>query len=651
MKIFDIEEELKKLPHLPGVYLMHSDSEEILYVGKAVDLHNRVRQYFRKGHGHGGSPKITKMVSQIAYFEYIITGSEMEALVLECNLIKEHRPRYNTLMTDDKGYPYIRVTVNEEYPRLLYSHQMRRDHSKYFGPYTDGKAVHDIILLVQKLFRLRTCNRNLPRDIGKERPCLYYQIGQCSGPCSEGLVSKEEYGEQIRQAISFLKGDNKELMSRLRQQMKDYAAEMEFEKAAEVRDLMESISHIMDKQRMNDTNADNRDIVAYARGENDTVITVFFVRDGQLIGRENHHMSAEPEEEDASVLTEFIKQYYSSTPYIPKEILTRIPIREPEVLLSYLSEKKGQKVQLLQPQRGDKAGLLKLAEDNAKLVLEQDMERIKRKEKRTIGAVREIADILNIPNASRMEAFDISNISGYHSVASMVVFENGEPRRNAYRKFRLRTVEGPDDYASMKEVLTRRYTNDKLGPLPDVLMMDGGKGQVHIAEMVLDSLGLEIPVCGMVKDDHHRTRGLYYKDKEVSFPKGSEAMHMVTALQDETHRFAITYHQLLRSKGQVHSILDDIPGVGEKRRRALLLYFKTIEALQAAEVEEIASLPEMDKRSAASVYRFFHPEDEESSADRPPGEDSSLRSDRPPGEDSSLRSDRPPGEDSSLRSE
>lgn len=606
MKEFDIEEELKKLPNLPGVYLMHSDSEEILYVGKATSLHNRVRQYFRKGHGHGGSPKITKMVSQIAYFEYIVTGSEMEALVLECNLIKEYRPRYNTLMTDDKGYPYIRVTVEEDYPRILYSHQMRRDKSKYFGPYTDGKAVHDIIQLVKKLFRLRNCNRSLPKDIDKERPCLYYQIGQCSGPCSSALVSKEDYNTQIQQAIRFLKGDTHELTAGLKQKMKNYAAEMEFEKAAEIRDLLESISHIMDKQRMNDTNAENRDVVAFARGEKDTVITVFFVRDGQLLGRENHHMSADPEEPDDSVLTEFIKQYYSSTPYIPKEILTRIPVQDPEVLLSYLSEKKGQKVSLLQPQRGDKAGLLKLAEDNARLVLEQDMERIRKKELRTIGAVQEIAGILNIPSASRMEAFDISNISGYHSVASMVVFENGEPRRNAYRKFRLRTVEGPDDYASMKEVLTRRYTNDKLGPLPDVLMMDGGKGQVHIAEMVLDSLGLEIPVCGMVKDDRHRTRGLYYKDKEVEFPRGSEAMHMVTALQDETHRFAITYHQLLRSKGQVHSILDDIEGVGEKRRRALLLHFKTIEAVQSAGVDDLMALPEMNRRSAEAVYSFFH---------------------------------------------
>lgn len=606
MNEFDIEEELKKLPHHPGVYLMHSDSEEILYVGKAVDLHNRVRQYFRNGHGHNNSPKILRMVEQIAYFEYILTGSEMEALVLECNLIKEYRPRYNTLMTDDKGYPYIRVTVEEAYPRVLFSHQMRRDRSRYFGPYTDGKAVHDIIQMTNRLFRLRTCNRKLPQDIGKERPCLYYQIGQCSGPCLPEN-KQEDYLEQIRQAMDFLKGDTRELLSGLRSKMKTLAAEMEFEKAAEVRDLMESIRVITEKQRMQDTNSDNRDILALARGENDSVITVFFVRDGQLLGRENHHMSADSSDTDEEILGEFVKQYYSSSPYIPKEILTRSKLPDAEILAEYLSQKKEQKVLLLQPQRGDKAGLLKLAEENAALVLAQDLERIKKKEKRTTGAVQEIADLIGIPSAARMEAFDISNISGYHCVASMVVFENGTPRRNAYRKFRLRSVEGPDDYASMKEVLSRRYTNEKLGPLPDVLMMDGGKGQVHVAEMVLDSLGITIPVCGMVKDDHHRTRGLYYRDQELHFPKGSEAMHMITALQDETHRFAITYHKLLRSKEQTRSILDDIEGVGPKRRLALLMHFKTIDALKSASVEELAALPEMNRKTAETVYRFFHP--------------------------------------------
>ncbi len=511
-------------------------------------------------------------------------------------------------MTDDKGYPYIRVTIDEAYPRVLYSHQMRRDKSRYFGPYTDGKAVHDILELVTKLFRLRTCNRKLPQDIGKERPCLYYQIGQCSGPCTPELT-RDRYLEQIGGAMAFLKGDTGELLSSLKQKMKTCAENMEFEKAAEIRDLINSIKVISDKQRMQDTNSDNRDIIAMARGEKDTVVTVFFVRDGQLIGRENHHMSADGSDPDAEVLQAFVKQYYSSCPYIPGEILTQYPLPEEGIISEFLSEKKGQKVQFLLPKRGDKAGLMKLAAENAALVLSQDLERIKKHEKRTTGAVQDIADILGIPNASRMEAFDISNISGYHSVASMVVFENGEPRRNAYRKFRLRTVEGPDDYASMKEVLTRRYTNEKLGPLPDVLMMDGGKGQVHIAEMVLDSLGLTIPVCGMVKDDHHRTRGLYYKDQEVDFPAGSEAIHMITALQDETHRFAITYHQLLRSKGQVHSILDDIEGIGPRRRKALMLHYTAIEDLKAATVDELTALPEMNRRAAQSVYDFFHPAD------------------------------------------
>ena len=605
MKEFDIEEELKKIPHHPGVYLMHSDSGELLYVGKAVDLHNRVRQYFRSGHGHNNSPKIIRMVEQISWFEYILTGSEMEALVLECNLIKEHRPRYNTMMTDDKGYPYIRVTLEDKYPKVLYSHQMRRDHSRYFGPFTDAGAVHEIISLTNKLFHLRTCNRNLPRDIGKERPCLYYQIGECCGPCTPE-VSYSDYRDRIDAAMAFLKGDTREIISSLKHEMKRLASEMEFEKAAELRDRIESIQHIMDKQRMQDTNQDNRDIIAMARGDADSVITVFFVRDGQLLGRENHHMSQGTEDEDAAILGEFIKQYYSSCPYIPSEILTRQPVPDSEAITAWLSEKKGRRVSLLQPQRGDKAGLLKLAEENASLVLSQDIERIRKRELRTTGACGEIAEILGIPSASRMEAFDISHISGYHAVASMVVFENGEPRRNAYRKFRLQTVDGPDDYSSMKEVLSRRYTNEKLGPLPDVLMMDGGKGQVNVAERVLDSLGIDIPVCGMVKDDHHRTRGLYYKNNEVIFPKGSEAMHMITALQDETHRFAITYHKQLRGKAQTHSILDDIQGIGPKRRQALLLHFESLDRLKAAGIDELCELPEMNRRAAETVYNFFH---------------------------------------------
>ena len=606
--LFDIEYELGKLPNSPGVYIMHSSTGAILYVGKAVNLHNRVRQYFRSGHGHNNSPKIIKMVSQVAYFEYIITSSELEALVLECNLIKEHRPKYNTLMTDDKGYPYIRVTVEEPYPRVFMVHQMHRDKSKYFGPYTDKSAVKDIVGLLRKLYKLRRCNKKLPEQAMKDRPCLYYQIGECSGPCNL-LISEEEYRENVRNAMDFLSGDYKETINTLTEEMKQYASSLDFEKAAKTRDLIESIRHIMDKQRISDVDGDDKDIIALSKNATDSVISVFFVRSGQLIGRENHHMSGDMTEADDQIIAEFIKQFYSGTPYVPKEILTEYVIPEDTLIEDYLTEISGHKVKLTRPQKGEKVKLLQLAKENASLVLSQDIERIKRKEKRTIGATMEIAEILGIEKASRMEAFDISNISGYLSVASMVVFENGEPRKNAYRKFRLRTVTGPDDYASMKEVLSRRFTDDKLGTLPDVLMMDGGKGQVNVAEAVLNSLGLEIPVCGMVKDDNHRTRGLYYKDQEVLFKRGSEAMHMITALQDETHRFAIEYHKTLRSKEQVHSLLDDIPGIGPKRRKVLMQHFKDLDAIRNASTEELAQVPDLPENAAAAVYDFFHKDD------------------------------------------
>ncbi len=603
--MFNIEEELKKLPKSPGVYIMHSADNSIIYVGKAVNLHNRVRQYFQAGHGHNNSPKIVKMVSQISYFEYIITDSEMEALVLECNLIKEHRPKYNTLMTDDKGYPYIKVTVYEDYPRILYSHQMKRDKSKYFGPYTNAKAVHDTIELLRKLYKIRSCSKVLPRDIGKERPCLYHQINQCDAPCN-GLISREEYMKNINDAISFLNGNYKDILNRLNNQMHEHAQNLEFEKAAETRDLIESVKHIADKQMMSSQDAEDKDIIASASNEKDTVVSVFFIRDGKLLGREHHHMNADKSDKPDEILSSFIKQYYSGTPYLPKEILTDIITSDHDVLEQYLSDRKGTKVHIYVPQKGDKKRLLLLAKENAELVLKQDMERIKRQEKRTTGAVNEIAEILGIPSASRMEAFDISNISGFHSVASMVVFENGKPKKNSYRKFKLKTVSGPDDYASMKEVLSRRFTDEKLNILPDVIMMDGGKGQVNIAEAVLNSLGLEIPVCGMVKDDHHRTRGLYYNNKEVMFPKGSEAILMVTALQDEAHRFAIEYHKLLRQNNQVRSILDDIKGVGPARRKALMKHFKDIDAIKSAGIDELKEVPGLTEDTAKSVYDFFH---------------------------------------------
>ena len=610
-KIFDIEEELKKLPHKPGVYIMHSASHEILYVGKAVDLHNRVRQYFRNGHGHNNSPKIIKMVSQIDYFEYILTSSEVEALVLECNLIKEHHPKYNTMMTDDKGYPYIQVTVEKEYPQIMYSHNMKNNKSKYFGPYTNVKAVKDIIELVNKLFFLRTCNKNLPKEIGKERPCLYYQIGQCKAPCA-GYISKEEYLANVNAAMDFLNGNYKPIEAKLVEDMKQYAEELEFEKAAKTRDLISGINHIMNKQKMSATNTDDRDVIAFAINGEDAVVTVFFIRQGKLLGRENHHMKIGNDEEPRDLLASFIKQFYIDIPFVPKEIVVGEEVNDAGAIEEMLSRRRGSMVNLFIPQKGDKKKLLELAYDNAKLVLNQDIERMKRKEKRTTLAVGEIADALGIKTADRMEAYDISNISGTLGVASMVVFEKGEPKRKAYRKFRLQTVDGPDDYASMKEVLSRRFTDDNLGPYPDVIMMDGGKGQINVALMVLDSLGIDIPVCGMVKDDNHRTRALYYDNREVVFPKGSEAMLMVTALQDEAHRFAIEYHKQLRSKHQVKSILDEIPGVGPARRKSLLLHFKDVEHIQNATLDELLKAPDIPASVASYIYQFFHKTDEDS---------------------------------------
>lgn len=603
-KMFNIEEELKKLPNSPGVYIMHDRQDEILYVGKAVNLHSRVRQYFQTGHGHNNSRKIAKMVEQIAYFEYIVTGSEMEALVLECNLIKEHRPKYNTLMTDDKGYPYIKITVEEDYPRLVYSHTMKRDKSKYFGPFTNGKAVRDMIDLLTKLYNIRTCHKRLPKEMGKDRPCLYYQIGQCKAPCN-GYISKEEYGKNINKAIGFLNGNYKEVLTTLTEEMKSLAADMEFEKAAEKRDLIESVKHIVEKQQISKTSSEDRDVIAFASNDDDIVVTVFFVRDGKLLGRDHYHMSGNGSDGAGEILSAFVKQYYSGIPLLPKEVLVEEDIPDREILESYLSERRGSQVNVLVPQKGDKKQLLNLAKENAKMVLNQDIERIKRQEQRTIGATKEIAKILGIESARRMEAFDISNISGCLAVASMVVFEDGRPKKKAYRKFRLNTVTGMDDYASMKEVLSRRFTDDRLDVMPDVIMMDGGKGQVNVALKVLDSLGIDIPVCGMVKDDNHRTRGLYYNNEEVEFEKGSEAILMITALQDEAHRFAIEYHRQLRSKNQVHSVLDEIPGVGPARRKALLKHFKDIECIKNASYEELCQVDGMPASTATYIYEFF----------------------------------------------
>ena len=621
--MFDIQEELKKLPAKPGVYLMHNAQDEIIYVGKARILKNRVRQYFQSGYKR--SIKIEHMVSHIAYFEYIITDSELEALVLECNLIKEHRPHYNTMLKDDKSYPYIKVTVQEDYPRILFCRNVKRDKSKYFGPYTSAGAVKETIELMHKVYKIRNCNRLLPRDIGKERPCLYHQINQCDAPC-QGLVSKEEYKKNVEQALRFLNGDDKKIIQDLEEKMQAAAAELEFEQAAEYRDLIDSVKRIGEKQKINHTDGDDRDIIALAKAGDEAVISIFFIRNGKLLGRDHFHMTGIGDSEKKEILMDFVKQFYVGTPFIPKEILTQEEITDKEILEKWLSDKRGAKVVFQTPKRGSKHQMMELAYKNAQNVLIKDSEKLKREEHRTIGAVHELEQLLGIRGLNRMEAFDISNTNGYENVAFMVVFEKGKARRSDYRKFKIRTVAGPDDYRCMEEALERRFAHGirekeereekgldpELGSFtrfPDILMMDGGKGQVNVALQVLERLNLHIPVCGMVKDDFHRTRGLYYNNEIIQFPKNSEAFRMITRLQDEAHRFAIEYHKSLRSKGQVHSVLDDIRGVGPARRKALMRHFKDIGKIRQATVEELTQVDGITQNVAEEIFAFFHEED------------------------------------------
>lgn len=617
---FNIEEELKKLPSQPGVYIMHDRRDEIIYVGKAISLKNRVRQYFQSSRNK--TAKIEQMVSRIARFEYIITDSELEALVLECNLIKEHRPRYNTMLKDDKTYPYIKVTVNEDFPRVLFSREMKKDKCKYFGPYTSAGAVKDTIELIHKLYQIRTCNRNLPRDIGKERPCLNYHIKQCQAPC-QGYINKEDYGKSISQALEFLGGKYSPVITMLEEKMQAASEEMDYEKAIEFRDLLNSVKQIAQKQKITDSGMEDRDIIAMAKEEKDAVVQVFFVREGRLIGREHFHVNIGAAEDNQQILTGFVKQFYAGTPFVPKELWVQTALEDDTVIEEWLSAKRGQKVKIMVPRKGQKERLVELAEKNAALVLSQDKEKIKREELRTIGAMNEVGNWLGLTEVRRIEAFDISNISGFESVGSMIVYENGKPKRNDYRKFKIKWVKGANDYASMHEVLTRRFSHglkeaeelkekgvdEEFGSFtrfPDLIMMDGGRGQVNIALQVIQDLGLAIPVCGMVKDDNHRTRGLYYNNVEIPIDRHSEGFKLITRVQDEAHRFAIEYHRSLRSKGQVKSILDDIEGIGPNRRKALMRGFKGLEPIKEASMEELLKVPGMNARAAKSVYDFFH---------------------------------------------
>lgn len=619
--MFNVEEELKKLPRKPGVYIMRDDKDIILYVGKAINLHNRVRSYFRENIGRG--PAIDQMVSLIARFEYIVTDSELEALVLENNLIKENSPKYNTLLKDDKTYPYIKVTVGEDYPRILFSRTMKKDKSRYFGPYTSAAAVKDTIELLNKLYQLRTCNRVLPRDIGIERPCLNYHIKQCLAPC-QGYVSKEEYRQQVAGALEFLNGNYSPILKDLEEKMKKAAEAMEFEDAARYRDLLSSVRQVSQKQKITEGVGEDKDILALYQDETEAVVQVFFVRDGKLIGREHYYMTHVPENNKPAILQDFVKQFYAGTPFIPRELMLQYEIEDAELIEKWLSERKGSRVYLKVPKIGSKEKLVELAAQNAKLVLSQDREKLKREEGRTIGAVKEISDLLQLPltGTARMEAYDISNINGFENVGSMVVYEKGKPKRSDYRKFKIKSVSGPDDYACMREVLTRRFRHGmeesreleeqemdqeygSFTKFPDLILMDGGRGQVNIALSVLEELEIDIPVCGMVKDDNHRTRGLYYHNIELPIDTHSEGFKLITRIQDEAHRFAIEYHRSLRSKTQVRSVLDDIPGVGPARRKALMRHFKSLEEIRQATVEDLMEIPEMNERTAQEIVAFF----------------------------------------------
>ena len=612
--MFDIQEELKKLPGRPGVYIMHDENDRIIYVGKAISLKNRVRQYFQTSRNKG--VKIEQMVTHIRRFEYIVTDSELEALVLECNLIKEHHPKYNTMLMDDKTYPFIKVTTGEAFPRVVLSRKMQKDKARYFGPYTSSQAVRDTIDLIHKLYHLRSCSRSLPRDIGKERPCLNYHIKQCDAPC-QGYISQEEYGKSVNEVLKFLNGNYDAVLKDLEEKMNAASEALEFERAIEYRELISSVKKVAQKQKITDSSGEDRDVLAVASHEGDAVVQVFFIRGGRLIGRDHFYLRITDGESPSEILNSFIMQYYAGTPFIPGELMLQAEVEDREVLEEWLTSKRGQKVAIRVPKKGTKEKLVELAQENARLVLFRDRERIKREEGRTIGAVKEVAALLGLNEIVRMEAYDISNTNGFESVGSMVVYERGRPKRNDYRKFRIKGIRGADDYGSMREVLTRRFTHglkereesEELGKFtvfPDLIMMDGGKGQVNVALEVLDSLHLDIPVCGMVKDDHHRTRGLYYNNVEIPIDRSSEAFRLITRIQDEAHRFAIEYHRQLRGKGQVHSILDDIEGIGPARRKALMKNYAGLDEIRAASVEELAKIPSMNEKAAEAVYKFFH---------------------------------------------
>lgn len=617
--MFDFEYHLKNLPDKPGVYLMKNRLGEVIYVGKAKILKNRVRQYFQNSKNH--SEKVKAMVKNIAEFEYIITDSEMEALILECNLIKKYSPKYNILLKDDKYYPFIKITLKEDFPRIFVTRNYVNDGAKYFGPYTDSKSVYEVVELLKGIFPLRTCKLSIKEGKDPIRPCLNYHIGKCKAPCA-GYISKNEYREMVHEIIDILNGKDKAMLYKLKEDMEKASEELNFEKAAVLRDKIRSIEVVLEKQKIVSNNFNNEDYINLYKDEKDTCVQIFFLRDGKIIGRENFTLENTADLSDGHIIYDFIKSFYSGTAFIPKVIY--VPSMEEEELVSdWLSLKSGVKVSIKVPQIGEKKKILELVKSNAKLTLDGFKQKILEEKELERIAMEELADILGLENKiERIEAYDISNLMGMDSVGTMVVFERGKPKNSDYRRFKINTVEGPNDYDSMREVLYRRFlhglkeikkitereinfTEGKFSVFPDLILMDGGKGQINIALEVLKELNVNIPVCGMVKDDNHRTRGLIYNNEELIIKSNSQLMHLITRIQDEVHRFAITYHRSLRDKRTLHSILENIPNIGEKRRRALLKKFGSVENIKKASLEELLDTPTISKKAAESIVEYF----------------------------------------------
>lgn len=607
---FDISEELKKLPQKPGVYIMKDNHGQVIYVGKTISLKNRVRQYFQASNQKSNS-KVKALAERIDEFEYIITDNEVEALILEANLIKKHQPTYNILLKDDKQYPYIKITVKEKYPRVFKTREIKKDGAKYYGPYPSGKAVNDILEMIRKTYPLRTCKLRLNGEKVLERPCLNYHIGRCIGPC-QGNIDVEDYRKIVDDIRMFLEGREDGIIKKLMQSMKEASMKLDFEKAAEYRDQIKAIETLKEEQKATQVAGKDQDVIGLAKGQTDACVQIFFVRQGKIVGRE-HFMFTDVENEDrSSIMSAFIKQFYAGEAYIPLEIYSEEPMDDQDTIEEWLRTKKERKVKLKVPQKGIKNNLIKLVHLNALETLNKHLDRHKKQAALAKNGIKSLADILKIDEVDlkRIEAYDISNTQGTNSVGALVVFENGTKKQSDYRRFKIRTVEGSDDYGSMQEVLYRRFRNyieknDKFSALPDLIMMDGGKGQINIAEGIISQLGLDIKICGLVKDNKHRTRGIIYKNEEITIDKHSEAFKLITRIQDEVHRFAISYHRSLRDKNMVKSELDNIEGIGPKRKKALFKEFKTLSNMKKQTIESLSEVDGMNKKSAEAVYRYF----------------------------------------------